>query len=305
MDKPDISIVIVNYNVKQLLLTCLASLYRNSSGFSFEVILVDNASSDGSADEVKNKFPQVKLIENKINLGFPAANNQAFKLTKGNYVLMLNPDTELRDNSLLKLKQYLDENKEISLIGPKLLNPDGTLQYSAWKFPKLKYIVAEMLYLNWLIGNKYYSNNNFSKPFQVDSLSGAAILIRSETLAMLGGLNEKLFWIEDIDLCYRIKKAGMKIVYYPDSEITHHIGQSAKKNYKISISNQVFNKIKFYKIHYASIETATLKLVCFFDSLIRFFIFGILSPFSKVYFKKSAAYLYTLPRIFNPPLSIA
>ena len=201
MQNIQLSIIIINYNVKELLLKCLASVYNNTNpSYVFEVIVVDNASTDKSIEAVKEKFPQASVIENKNNLGFPAANNQGFRLAKGKYIFMLNPDTEIDNDTLMILSDVLNKNSDIALVAPKLFNTDGSLQYSAWRFPTIRYIAADLFYLSKLIGSKYYTEKNFDQPFEVDSVSGAAMFFRKELLDQYGFLNEKLFWIEDIDL---------------------------------------------------------------------------------------------------------
>ncbi len=299
MTKTDLSIVIVNYNTELYLVKCIESIYKSYFGL-FEIIVVDNASQDNSIKVISERFPDVKIIANKLNAGFPAANNQAFKIADGKYILMLNPDTEITGDALYKLTHYLENNNDIALVSPKLLNTDGSLQYSAWRFPKIKYILAEMLYLNFLISDKYYKEKNFTLSFEPESVSGAAMIFRRELFETIGFLDETLFWIEDIDYCYRIKKAGLKIMYYPEAVVIHHIGKSAIKNYKVSISNMIFNKIKFYKVHHSIAETLIVQFISFINIFIRVLLFLFLSPYNTVYFEKAKAYLYTLPKVFNP-----
>ena len=135
--------------------------------------------------------------------------------------------------------------------------------------------------------------------FEVDSASGAALFFRKSLLDKIGFLNEKLFWIEDIDFCYRTKISGGKVFYVPSTSIVHHSGQSAKKNYNVSISNQVINKIKFYKVHRNSAVLIIVQFISFINVIMRIIIFGLLSPFKKVYLLKLKAYVYTLPYIFT------
>jgi len=303
MKKVDISIIIVNYNVKDLLLACLKSIYCFAPP-SFEIIVVDNDSSDGSIEEVKKNFPDVFVISNENNLGFPFANNQAFKVAMGRYIFMLNPDTEFEDNSIEKLFWYMELHQDISLIAPKLLNTDKTYQNSVWRFPSIFNVLCEMNYLKIFLGKKYYDDKNLSEPFFSESFSGAAIFFRKEVFTKIGFLDDSMFWIEDIDFCYRAYRAGLKLLYYPDAFLLHHIGQSAKKNYKISISNQVFNKIKFFKKHHGIKKTVIIQAISLVHVLSKIFVFTTLSPFKLVYRKKLIAYIYTLPRIFNPPIAV-
>ena len=144
MEKTKVSIVIVNYNVKDLILKCLHSIIKFSSNLNeLEIIVVDNNSSDDSVSVIKKTFPEVFVIENNINVGFPVANNQAFKIAKGEFIFMLNPDTEFLDDAIPQLSAFLEENPTTALVAPKLLNTDRSLQRSFWRFPRIKYIVAD------------------------------------------------------------------------------------------------------------------------------------------------------------------
>jgi GT2 family glycosyltransferase len=297
-----VSVVIVNYNVKDLVLRCLETLYGfHHQPFDMEVILVDNDSTDGSVEAIRNRYKDVIIIENKYNAGFPAANNQAFKIASGQYLFMLNPDTEFQDDSLDRLVTFMEQNPQTSMIGPRLLNSDGSYQASVWRYPTLSGIFFEMLYLKPFLGHKNYRDKDLTQPFEADSFSGAAILFRREVMNKIGGLDEKLFWIEEVDYCYRAQQAGFKLLYYPYATILHHIGQSAKKNYNITICNQIVNKIKFFKKYHPGFLWMMVVVLSFCNVLAKILMFSLLSPFKKVYRLKAKAYVYTLPRVFNPP----
>ncbi len=301
----DISIVIINYNVKDLVIQAIKSIYSfTPSSISIEVIVIDNQSSDGSQAAIAENFPQVILVKNKTNDGFPAANNQGFRIAKGDYIFMLNPDTELIEDSLSALLHFIKEHKQYVLIAPKLLNSDRSHQLSTWRFPTLMSLTGELFSLPFLTQAKNYKNQNFEIPFEADSYSGAALFFHRSLLDTIGMLDETMFWIEDIDFCYRIEKAGLKKSFVPSTSIVHHSGQSAKKNYKISISNQVYNKIKFFSKHYSRTKTITVKVLSAIYCVKRFTVFSLLSPFNRIYFLKAQAYAYTLKRVFNPPNGI-
>ena len=299
MKNPDVSIIIVNYNVKGLLLKCLGSIYKTIGDLQIEVIVVDNSSDDGSVDAVRNQFSEVVVIANTINAGFPAANNQALYLAKGEYIFLLNPDTELIEDSISILKNFLENSSSAAIAAPKLLNSDRSIQRSIFRFPRIWFIITEMFYLESMSMNRYYSEMDMKTVFEVDSASGAALFFRKSLTDKIGILNEKLFWIEDIDFCFRTKKSGGKVFYVPLTSIVHHSGQSAKKNYNVSISNQVINKIKFYKVHRNSAVLIIVQFISFINVIMRIIIFGLLSPFKKVYLLKLKAYVYTLPYIFT------
>lgn len=305
MQLVDISVVIVNYNVKDLVLVCLSTLYKYLPSFvKIETILVDNHSADGSVEAIALSFPQVIVISNDFNAGFPAVNNQAFKIARGRYIFMLNPDTEFIDDALAKIFAYMEVNKHISMLGPKLLNSDRSLQKSFWRFPTIRYLFFETIYLKKFIGRKYYSDKNINEPFEAESFSGAAIFFKRELIDKIGFLDEKLFWIEEIDYCYRAMQAGLKIIYYPRAAIVHHIGQSAKRNYNVAICNQVVNKIKFYKKYHGIFKWFVVVMLSFIHVVSKLIVFSVLSPFSKLYYLKAKAYLYTMPRVFRPPVKM-
>lgn len=300
--KIDISIVIVSYNVKDLVLICLDSLYKYLPvDIAIETILVDNHSADEIIKAVQDQFPQVHIIANDFNAGFPAANNQAFKIATGQYIFMLNPDTEFLDDSLSKLYQKMKADTSISLIAPMLLNSDKSRQLSVWRFPSIWSIFCETHYLTFFLGKKHYRDIDVTKAFEAQCFSGAAIFFKREVFEKIGELDETMFWIEDTEFCYRAYHAGLKLLYYPEAKILHHVGQSAKKNYNISISNQIFNKIKFFKKHHSTFSWFIVWSLSLYHVILKLLIFGLLSPFNEVYCKKARAYLYTLPLVFNPP----
>ncbi len=303
---PHISVVVVSYNVKDLVLTCLRTLFDFAPrDLVIETILVDNHSKDDTVAVVRQQFPQVKIIANTFNAGFPHANNQAFEQATGDYVLMLNPDTEFLDDSLQRLFDRIQQDPSLDLIAPKLLNTDRSRQLSVWRFPTLWYIFCETHYLNFLLGKKNYADKDLSKEFNAECFSGAAILFRKEVLAKIGTLDETMFWIEDTEFCYRAHHAGLKLLYYPNAQLVHHVGQSAKTNYNISICNQIVNKIKFFKKHHSTPEWVLVVLLSFYHVVLKLIVFGLLSPFNVTYFRKAKAYLYTLPRVFNPPTGMS
>lgn len=301
----DVSVIIVNYNVKDLVLQALKSIYTYTRpSIDLEVIVVDNASSDGSVEAINAAFPKTKIIQNFSNNGFPAANNQGFTKATGKYIFMLNPDTELLSDTIGTLYDYLEQNQDVSLIAPKLLNTDRSHQISAWRFPTIKSIFAEMYYLHFLLKEKNYRDKDYNEVFDADSFSGAALFFSKKLLDKIGWLDESMFWIEDIDFCYRIHQSKGIMRYIPYSPLVHHSGRSAKKSYVISISNQIFNKIKFYKKHHSQAQTNIIKTISFIHVLQKIILFSFLSPFSQTARLKRKAYVYTLPRIANPPIGI-
>lgn len=232
----DVSICIVNWNVKDLLRACLDSIYKYTKDISFEVIVVDNDSGDGSIDMVRELFPQVRLMANEFNAGFTKANNQAIRLSKGKYIMLLNPDTELLDNSIQKMFHFMEQHGNCGAVGCKLLNSDGTLQRSCKTFPTLEVMLYSTLLLDSLFPNsKVFGKHqmtwwDFNSIREVDQPMGSALMVKKYALEKVGLFDENIFiWFDEVDLCYRIKKAGWKIFFTPDAVITHHLSRSFKQ----------------------------------------------------------------------------
>ena len=248
----ELSICIVNWNVRELLKACLNSIFNNTKGISFEVIVVDNASSDGSVDMVRKEFPQVKLIANGSNAGFTRANNQALKIAQGRYVMFLNPDTELKGNSLATMVNFMHAHKDCAALGPKLLNSDGSLQRSCKTFPSLISMLFNALFLDSIFprskvfGGHFMAWWDFNHTREVDQPMGSALMVKKEVLDSAGWFDENIFiWFDEVDLCYRIKKAGWKIYFTPDAQIIHHLSRSFKQWKSIT---QVLNGALMWRI---------------------------------------------------------
>jgi GT2 family glycosyltransferase len=232
----DLSIVIVNWKVKDLLEKCIQSIFEQTKDISFEVFVVDNNSGDGSVEMVREKFPQVDLTASQENLGFAKGNNPAIKKAHGRYILLLNPDTEILDNALEKMVKFMDSNSGCGIAGCKLLNPDLSLQPSVRTFPTLTSQVFILLKIHHLFPHskamyKYLVQNfDYEKTQEVDQVMGAFMMIRREVINKIGMLDEKFWiWFEEVDFCKRAKEAGFKILYTPEAKIIHHFGQSFKQ----------------------------------------------------------------------------
>jgi hypothetical protein len=303
---PKVSVIIISYRVSELLKQALRSLYYFNNKESIEVIVIDNASNDGTEEMLSKEFPGVKTIINTKNIGFPAANNQGFQIASGKYIFMLNPDTEFISPLIDQLYDYMEKNPKIDLIAPKLLNSDRSHQISTWRFPNLLSVTLSLCHLNSLNRMHFYADKNPEiHSFEAESMSGAALFFKRDCLKTAKGLDESMFWIEDVEFCFRIRKMGYKTMYLTDFELIHHSGQSAKKNYNISISNQIYNKIKYFKKHSTTASAFYISCISFIHVIVKILAFSILSPFSKIYPLKRNAYVYTLKRVFNPPTGIA
>jgi len=294
----DISIIIVNYNVKEYIIPCIQSIYKNlNNHLSFEIIVVDNNSKDESLKEIKSKFGQVKIIQNKINLGFSKGVNKGFKESNSNSILVLNPDTLLIDSSIKKIFSKIKRDSSIGIISPALYGGNYKIQQSAWKTPSLLNTALSVIHLDKLNFSKNYIFKKNKYPLTVDSVSGAAFITRASIFKKLNGFNSDLFWMEDIDYCKRVSMEGYKIIYDPEAKIIHLGGKSAEKNYKAAISNQLLSKIKYFNIYKKASSGMLLRFLILWVSLFKFLVFLSLSFFSKKYSEKSKGYYLVLRSI--------
>lgn len=248
---PDLSICIVNWNSKEDLVSCLDSMAGVVSSEGYEVIVVDNASSDGSAELIPLNYGWVAFRANSENLGFAKASNQAIKASRGRYVLLLNPDTRVAPGSLEKLVLYADRTPDAGVIGCKVLNPDGSLQYSCRRFPTILAGLQRNTPIGKLLGDSKHVSDYLMKDWDhqtaldVDWVSGAALMIRRDVIERVGLLDERFFmYCEDTDYCRRTWEAGLRVSYYPDAVVAHAIGRS---------SDQVHTRmlIEFHKSMYS------------------------------------------------------
>lgn len=222
----DLSIIIVSFNTRELLADCLHSIF-SQKGTEFEVWVVDNASSDESAQMVKKEFPQVRLIENRENLGFSGANNLAIKKAQGQFLFLLNSDTILKGQALAKILDFFDENPEAGVVGVKILNSDGSPQESVGKF----YNLINTFLMLFGVERMGLMRSSPDETKEVDWVSGAALALRKEILPKVGLLDENFFmYMEEVEWCFRAKLAGFKIFFYPQARVVHYERGSAKKS---------------------------------------------------------------------------
>lgn len=230
--KMDVSIVIVNWNTKELLLNCLRSIDDTTLNLNIEVIVVDNGSLDGSSKAVKENFPQIKLIENTDNKGFAKANNQAIAIASGRYILLLNSDAILTDGSLNGLVTFMDKTPAAAVAACQYLNPDGSKQNSFDNFPTLATELLNKSLLRTLFPGTYPSKKKvYHEPMEVESVIGACMIVRADALKQVGLLDEDyFFFLEETDWCFRMHQAGWKIYHLPHINVYHLQGQSKEKN---------------------------------------------------------------------------
>jgi len=242
--EPDISIIVVNWNTVELLKGCLQSIYETVEEVSYEIFVVDNGSVDSSVAMVEREFPQVHLIKNRENKGFAAANNQAFRVMKGRYALLLNTDTVLTKGAVKTLFAFLEGNPQAAIACGQLLNPDGTKQNSIAPFPSLLTLMTNVPLLEYLFPRRYPSKRyTYREPIEIESPIGACLLIRKEALEQVGFFDERyFFFFEETDLALRMHAKGYKVYYVPSALIYHFQGQSAGKDFRF--------RIEFYRSRY-------------------------------------------------------
>jgi GT2 family glycosyltransferase len=247
-----LSIVIVHFNTPDLLRKCLKSIYAQDHNFQFEIIVIDNASENFKAVEVD--FPQVKMIRNRKNLGFARANNQGWNSSSGEYVLFLNPDTEISNGSLERMLKFMELRTDIGILGPKLVYPDGSTQPSCRKFYNLRVIIMRRLpFCSRLFGRKILRDHlmlegNGECVREADWLIAACIMVPRPVLEKMGGFDGgyKLYF-EDVDLCFRIKKEGLKVVYYPESTVLHHHRRESARWFSQQSLWHILSALRFFR----------------------------------------------------------
>jgi N-acetylglucosaminyl-diphospho-decaprenol L-rhamnosyltransferase len=244
MNGMDVSIVLITWKMKSLLDVLLSTIIKYSEGFSYEIVLVDNNSLDGTVELIKEKYPHVRLIENKENRGVAAARNQGLSAANGKYCLILDADMELTENSIKHLFDYMEKDKTCGLIGSRLTDCDGALQYTCKRFPSIFSLIARRLESLKFIRNSRLLKNHLMDDWdhnsirEVDYLIGACQFFRREVMEKIGLYDVEIFYgPEDIDYCIRVWRNGWKVVYYPFTSIIHHEQRITKKSF--------FSKITF------------------------------------------------------------
>jgi GT2 family glycosyltransferase len=235
--KTELSIIIVNWNGCDITRQCLKSIYEQTKGIGFEIIVVDNGSTDLSCEMIRNEFPEVILIPNVDNRGFAAANNQGIKIAKGEFILLLNNDTIILDKAIKKTLSAAKANPQAGVMGCRVLNADKSLQSSYFRFPSLLNLSLAALHLdsifpkNIFFGRERYARAEWNKITEVDVLTGCFMMARRNAVEKIGLLDERFFmYAEETDWCLRFKRNGWKVLYVPVGEIIHLGGASSKNN---------------------------------------------------------------------------
>lgn len=271
----DLSIIIVSWNTVDLLAQCLTSIYTYPPNYTFEVLVVDNASTDRSVQMVREQFPQVELIENKTNLGFAGANNQAIRQSTGRYVLLLNPDTEVKPQAFDTLVDFMGTHAQVGATGARTLNPDGTLQTSCYPAPTLFREFWRLFHLDvfWAYGSYNMARWNPDQSREVDVLLGACLLLRRTALDGVGLLDENYFiYSEEVDLCYRLQQANWHLYWVPQARIVHYGGQSTQQVAAEMFMRLYQGKLFFIRKHYGWLAGQLYKLILLVIALVRLLI---------------------------------
>lgn len=241
---PTVSIVIVTYNSQRYIVACLESLRAYTQGVTYEIIVADNASADGTADAIARDYPDVRVVRRATNGGYAAAINDGVAASSGRYVMVINPDTRIEEDAISALAAYLDAHHDAGIVAPKLLNDDGSLQLSCRAFPGY----STALFNRYSILTRVFPRNRFSRGYlmqdfahddtrDVDWVSGAALMFPRIVFERIGGWDAGFFMFsEDVDFCRRVHDAGMRVVYLPDARVYHAIGVSKSARASIVIA---------------------------------------------------------------------
>jgi hypothetical protein len=265
-----LSIIIVNWNTRDLLRRCLESVGATVPPLSFEVIVVDNASTDGSPDMVAESFPDALLIRNPSNDGFAAANNLGLAKSNSKYVMLLNPDAELHPGAVQRMIDFADAHPEAAVVGPRLLNSDGSLQKNGQKFPTFAREFLHITKLYRFMGSSFdriyeWGRDDFDKTSEVDSVTGACMLVRSEAVKAVGLLDDIFFmYYEEVDWCYRMHRAGWKVYYLPDAVVTHHHGQASEKIGLTKMRIAYNSQFLYFRKHHGVAQALILRILAGF-----------------------------------------
>ena len=286
-----LSIIIVNFETPSYTLQCIRSILNNSPTASFEIILIDNGSKDGSLDFIRSEFPEVICIETGSNQGFSKANNLGINNARGQYALLLNSDTKILDNSLAGMLNYLKSHPEVGAVGPRQLNGKGRLQLSWGDFPTLVSEIYRKLIHHRLSINDFrvrdYLEEKYADRTEVDWVSGSCLMARKKALLDAGLLDEHYFmYFEDIDLCRKIKEGGWGIRYLSDITILHYGGVSAKKNIMRVLVEYRRSQIHFTRKYYGLHGVLVLKALLLLKSFVNFFRWGSVFLVSSVLLRK-------------------
>ncbi|MER3523795.1 MAG: glycosyltransferase family 2 protein [Ignavibacteria bacterium] len=280
----DLSIVIVSWNSRLDLMRCLGSLKTSHPSVAYEVVVVDNASSDETVAFLKQTYPDVHVIVNEHNRGFAAANNQAFGVVRGRYILLLNPDTLVHDGALDALVAFMDTHTDAGAAGPILCNKDGSLQYTGVRFPRVGDLLVESLFLDQIFprsrifGRHKETYADVHSVRSVDFVQGSCMIVRSDIVRSVGGLDENFFlYFEEVDWCKRMQDAGYRVYVVPWARITHlanveigHYNEHRVVHYHRSL-------LRLFQKHHGFVDRVLLRAVLALRSIIRILVWSVMA----------------------------
>jgi N-acetylglucosaminyl-diphospho-decaprenol L-rhamnosyltransferase len=269
----DLSIIIVSWNVADLLAACLNSTLANSGSLQIETIVVDSASSDNTVSMIQQRYPQVKLLAQTQNLGFSRCNNIGLATASGRCLMLLNPDTEIIGDALSAMTAYLDSYHDVGIVGPHTLNSDGTTQSTRRRFPNLLTAFFESTWLQSyapksLLDHYYIRHEPDDAIMDVDWMQGSALMLRREVYAQIGGLDEGyVMYSEEVDWCKRAKGAGWRVVYLGTASIVHHGGKSSEQVVARSHVHFQQSKLRYFRKYHGWLVAQILRLFLLFNYL--------------------------------------
>jgi len=298
-DEIELSIIIVNYNSGKLLKEVILSIYNNIKNINYEIIVVDNNSTDKSLAFNLPKIP-FKLLKLKSNFGFGKANNIGVKNANGKYLYFLNPDAFIIDENTAFLLEEFEKDKKIGIVAPEILNTNGTLQYSCRLSPNVKRLFFYTFGITKIFRSKYVCDYKMeywdhSKPIFSDWVSGAAFIIRKDTFNKVDGFDEIFFlFYEDVDLCKKVNDIGLKIKYCPLAKVEHIWGGTSMNLKEFTQKEEFRSRFKYFKKHHSALKLIEIKLLTFINVLFRILFFTVKGEFSK-----SLIFLKSLNIFFN------
>ena len=249
----DLSVVIVTYNPGDLVLGCLRSVRSEGSGLSSEVIVVDNASQDGTPDRIRAEFPDVRLIVNGENRGFAAANNQGLRVARGRYLLILNPDVEVHPGALAAMVSFLESHPDVGIVGPRTYDPDGRVALTARLPLSVPTVLWQYLGLDRLMPYRVYGHyrracEQAGEPFEVGWVQGSCLMLRRLACEQIGGFDEAFFlFAEEADLCQRAREAGWRVYYLPGAGVTHRESSSVSRYVYRKLLNHHISPLYYFR----------------------------------------------------------
>lgn len=272
----EISVIIVNWNTKKLLLDCVDSLYKTTHQSKIEIIVIDNASTDNSVSALRSSFPQVHVVANPSNLGFAKANNIGIMKAKGRFICLINSDVKVLDGALDQMSRYMDAHHEVGAVGPLTYRGNMIIQKNCRKFPTLRNLFCEEFFLNRIFpGISFFQGRDmiqydYQSIMEIEALAGCFLMVRRDIVDQVGVLDERFFFYsEDVDWCKRIHNAGWKLIHYPKAQIIHY-GRGSSSNAPIKFQLQLLKaNWQYWRKHKSLLECFLFRLIKFTGTATR------------------------------------